>query len=376
LLPKPSIAMKMTRLRTLFSVALAIACWAAPCAAVLLGSSRRSALARFAKASRSPQDIAALHGERPPPEAVAMDSWSTLKSAMDRISSEVRQVLLVRTDVAMLQEDLSSQEELWAKSEADLESEIAALEKQAVALQTQAAAGAHIEADVAALQKALQAERGLAAEIRATFAHEESQARLEENRLATRIRQLQLRKEDANRTGALELQQARDTEMAERRRASELEREASAARDELADNETQLASEQAAAIARTRELVGLLSSLNATWEHTRSRLLDKAEVAAQLASMKITLEQETQAIIQVQTEAVQQAASCRRKTTEVHTALLHEQERAAKRRSEMVPVCNTVRSEREILQRYIHEKCKGDIGGIGGASAPPANATA
>merc|ERR1740121_2487492 len=63
----------------------------------------------------------------PAPAALTMKTWASLKEAMDSIGSEVREVLLVRSDLAMLQEDLRQQEVTWKRAEEDLERELSSL---------------------------------------------------------------------------------------------------------------------------------------------------------------------------------------------------------------------------------------------------------
>lgn len=74
-------------------------------------------------AAEAPADGGGLRGaadlrfdDRPPPEAVAMESWANLKVAVDRLGSELKQILLVKSDVTMLQKDLTTQEDLWRKA--------------------------------------------------------------------------------------------------------------------------------------------------------------------------------------------------------------------------------------------------------------------
>lgn len=76
------------------------------------------------------------------------------------------------------------------------------MESQATALRGEVRSGAHIHDDVEELKRSLQAERGMAAEVQAAYEHEEAQAKLEKQRLETRIMQLQLRKAEDNRTRA------------------------------------------------------------------------------------------------------------------------------------------------------------------------------
>merc|ERR1719352_2187554 len=64
---------------------------------------------------------------KPMPEATTMKTWSFLKESMSKIGDQVRNILAVRKDMAMLQDDLVRQEKLWKQAELELKQENAEL---------------------------------------------------------------------------------------------------------------------------------------------------------------------------------------------------------------------------------------------------------
>merc|ERR1719456_484253 len=64
---------------------------------------------------------------KPMPEATTMKTWSFLKESMLKIGDQVRQIMQVRNDMAMLQQDLTMQEKLWKQAEIELKQENAKL---------------------------------------------------------------------------------------------------------------------------------------------------------------------------------------------------------------------------------------------------------
>merc|ERR1719201_598153 len=60
---------------------------------------------------------------KPMPEATTMKTWSFLKESMLSIGDQVKQIMEVRNDMAMLQQDLGLQEKLWHQAETELNQE-------------------------------------------------------------------------------------------------------------------------------------------------------------------------------------------------------------------------------------------------------------
>lgn len=308
-------------------------------------------------------------------DAITLSKWAGLKAAIDRVASQVRQVLLVRTDMAMLQEDLTTQEAVWHKAEADLANEIALLSAQANLLQEQVNEGAHVYDDVKHLRENITDQHDMTSRAEVLYEHDAEKAKLERGRLEERLAQLEEYQAKANKTGAAAIQRARDGELQASEEMSRLERAAGEAKYRLADQMLRLRTEQAEAIAKEKELRAQLANLNTTALHMEEQMKPAAQQASELAAIEARLKQETLAIVQVQTEAVQVEANCKVKVTTVQSALAQERAKAQSRHEEMVPVCNAASQKNIVLQQLLVASC-GAISGVAVASAQGAPAPA
>lgn len=319
---------------------------------------------------------AASHAGMPSGDAITLAKWAGLKAAIDQVASQVKQVLLVRTDMAMMQEDLDTQEQVWHKAQADLEKEIAQLGAQVGLLQQQVGDGAHIYDDVKHLRGNITEQQDLTARAKALYEHDREKAKLEKERLSDRFDQLREHQAEANETGVVAIQRARDGELRATEELSRLERAAGEAKYRLVDEQSALKREQAEAIAREKELTSQLANLNMTVLHMEQQVIPKSQQASQLQTLQARLQQETAAIVQVETEAVQIEAQCKVKVETVQNALVDEQAKANSRHAEMVPVCNAATEKHIILQQLLMNACgtSSDVAPAPAAAMAPAPA--
>merc|ERR1719183_3157427 len=75
---------------------------------------------------------------------------------MTKIGDEVREIMSVRKDMAMLQQDLSNQEHLWHNAEIDLKQENAKLKGEGMRLQQQVKQGAKVKSELISAKQALE----------------------------------------------------------------------------------------------------------------------------------------------------------------------------------------------------------------------------
>merc|ERR1719401_355767 len=96
---------------------------------------------------------------KPLPEATTMKTWSFLKESMMKIGDQVREIMAVRKDMAMLQSDLSMQENLWHNAEIELKQENAKLKAEVARLTEQVKQGANIEGELVKAKQSLAQEK-------------------------------------------------------------------------------------------------------------------------------------------------------------------------------------------------------------------------
>merc|ERR1719265_79674 len=90
---------------------------------------------------------------------LTMQTWSFLKESMMKISDQVRQIMTVRNDMAMLQQDLTMQEKLWKQAEIQLNQQNAKLRGEVEDLKKQVKAGYKIKRDLVKAQQSLEEEQ-------------------------------------------------------------------------------------------------------------------------------------------------------------------------------------------------------------------------
>lgn len=318
----------------------------------LLGAARCLATQRAAAGAGQ------MGGPLPPPrEAVTMKTWASLKEAMDKIGSEVRQVLLVRSDIAMLQEDLHGQEELWRKAEADLNSELDALRVRAGRVKQKVDEGAHIRLEVKGLQERIKAEQGEAYRLKLEFEHARDEAALDERRLGARLFTLRQQLETAEAERKKEVEAALREEASAKETTSDLERQLAQLRDHLSELKAQQEVEENSGAARTRSFRGQLADAKATLSRLRSQVVPKSQVEAQVAFMRHQLDQETKQMVQVQTAQTQLAAACDERLQQAKQAVAEARRQAGARRQEMLPVCDAARQQQRLLQSMVAQSC-------------------
>jgi len=96
---------------------------------------------------------------KPMPEATTMKTWSFLKESMMKIGDQVKQIMQVRNDMAMLQEHLTSQEKLWKQAEIEMKQENAKMRAEVESLKTQVKVGAAINGELLKVKQALEDEK-------------------------------------------------------------------------------------------------------------------------------------------------------------------------------------------------------------------------
>lgn len=314
-----------------------------------------------------------LRQRDPAPAAMTMKTWASLKEAIDSIGGEVQEVLLVRNDLAMLQEDLRQQEAIWHRAEEDLKRQIEALEEQARELQAEVTEGSPIGLDVRALQRQVDAEVERAATSKKLFAHEAMLADLEEKELFTRRGELQEQLEGATSRAKSDAQAARRTEADEAEQEAALQREVTLLRDHAADEAEALSAEKDLATERCEGLRRDIEDVKTTIQHLEVRVLPPEQLEAQVAAMRAQVDYEVRALSEVQMAKEQEAAECDARSAQVKEAWNAEKAKALQRHAEMTEICDTADQKKALLEIIVKEACAPLSTWAGTTAQPPSS---
>lgn len=299
-----------------------------------------------------------LRERDPAPAALTMQTWAGLKEAMDNIGSQVRQVLMVRNDLAMLQEDLRKQEATWLQGEEELEREVAQLQAQSQQLRAEVDQGAVVDAEVKSLEKHIAEEKEKIYTSQQLFGYEAARAQMESGRLQNRADELVKRLEEVKTEGMREVHTSQDAEVEATEKKAALQREAARLKDRVSDEAAALQLEESVARDRRRDLYGSINDTRTETEHLRIQLLPPGQLEAQLAAMKAQVELETQRIAQVQIAKLQATAVCDTRLEPVTKAVTAEAIKYSLREAEMTETCDSAQQRRVLVETIIKEACK------------------
>jgi len=276
-----------------------------------------------------------LKDREPAPAAMTMKTWASLKEAIDSIGTQVRQVLQVRGDLSMLQDDLRQQEATWRRAEEDLNREIAELEEHARQLQVETELGAAVEHEAESLEKQILAEQERMRTSAQLFTYEEERQQQEEQRLEGRAGQLRTRLAQVEAEAAAEVQKARNLDNEAEQATAAAEREAAKLVDGALDEASMLKLEERVASDRSHDLRAQIGAVQTSIQHLEMRLIPAAQLKAQVAAMAAQVELETKAIADVQMDKLQADAVCEGRMQKIQEVLHSEEEKRTKRKAEM-----------------------------------------
>jgi len=301
-----------------------------------------------------------LKDRDPAPAALTMKTWASLKEAIDSIGTQVRQVLQVRGDLSMLQDDLRQQEATWQRAEEDLEREIVELEEHARQLQLETDQGASVEHEAELLENQMLEEQERMRTSAQLFAYEEERQKQEERRLEVRAGQLRSRLAQVQAQASAEVQKSRDLDNEAAQATAASEREAAKLVDAALDEASMLKLEERVAGDRSHDLRAQIVAVQTSIQHLNMRLIPPPQLKAQVNAMRAQVELETKAIADVQVDKLQAEAACEARMEKIRAVLSAEEEKRSKRHGEMTEVCDNAMQQKALLETVFKEACVGE----------------
>lgn len=319
--------------------------------AALLPATSGAALRRAAQ----PSDINELH-----PEAVTMKTWVNLKESIEMIRGEVINLLSVKDEVAHLQSDLKTQEEVWHTAETDLTKDNAELIERAAALRAELRAkyNGSLWEEVQALGKQVEEEKRMGQSHAQEAEHDKKQEALERSFYQERRDNISAMLRQFNSSVDVEVQAAHQKQLQLETDAVALALKSSELGDRLTGGAEELARRTQVAAVEALELQRQLGSMRDGMARVEASLHNSLAVntsMTELGHLQAELKDEVATMVTVQQEQARLDAQCARLRTERSDAMCAEKRKAEKRQHEANTLCSTVRGQVASLHQMLAE---------------------
>jgi len=293
-------------------------------------------------------------------DVVTVQTWSFLKDSMEKIRNEVKEIMSIRDDVGMLQNDLKSQEGMWRTAEKNLQDENAALQKQAEELKLQVQAGEGIRAEVQGLKiQIAEAKQNSDASWNEAH-HEHDQMMFEQKFYGERREKLVQMMKDLNSTIADEVAKAHEKQLQLETDGVALKVKAGELQDRVNNGAKELMLQEDKASAKTLDLQRQISGMHDGMSRVQNDMAGKGAILAakgELQRMKVQLNQEISSMVTVKEEQGHVVAQCTKERNARHSALIAEQAKAQRREREMQELCQPVNGQLMALKEMFSH-CK------------------
>jgi len=284
-----------------------------------------------------------------------MKSWAFLKESMEKLSSEVQQIMLVRKDISMIQQDLSSQTELWHQAELELGQANNVLNAKIETLHAQVQAGAQVRSEVTALMGKIQDEQLAAGDLQQASQHDQQQWAVESAVLAQRQQALEGQLQGVKAATETEVGQAHQQQLQLQSDAEALRLKEEQLLEQTRTLPQALELQRQTAEAKTNTLQRQLQDMRQGLILMQKQLVPPVEIERDLHEVRSRLRHEMQAAVRAKEAQVNVATECNNKRKRVHDVLCSEQGKAKTRNNEAVQLCQPVRGQHAVLTRMLDE---------------------
>eukprot|EP00927_Polykrikos_kofoidii_P013065 TRINITY_DN15682_c1_g2_i2.p1 TRINITY_DN15682_c1_g2~~TRINITY_DN15682_c1_g2_i2.p1 ORF type:complete len:372 (-),score=130.89 TRINITY_DN15682_c1_g2_i2:198-1313(-) len=292
----------------------------------------------------------------PPPDSVTMKTWLFLKESMGKLRDEVRQIMLVRDDMAAMKEDLKTQEGMWRQAEKEQILENHKLAAEVQALRNEAIAGRNVKSEVQALRLGIEAERLKAKETKSAALQEELSRDHERTFYARRKEELNAKLRELNRTAEADIARAHQRQLDLQTDSVALTLRSTELHSKLNSGMQELVVDQQQATAKKDELYRQLDGLREGLARVQGQLQlsgTPEQQKAKLLEVQTKLDQEVAEMVTVKQEHNQVLANCANVNIQQKDVLRSERVKAQKRHRESIEFCQPVHGQVEALQQLV-----------------------
>lgn len=300
---------------------------------------------------------------KPMPEATTMKTWSFLKESMLKIGDQVRQIMQVRNDIAMLQQDLTMQEKLWHQAEITLNQENAKLRGQKEDLQKKAKAGAKVKRDLMKAKQSLEEEQRRTVSLDNEAAMQEKKWQIEVRSLDARKNNVTALHREVNESASREIARAEAVHLQLQKDAATLRLALDNFQDRYKTGQEKMDFENSKSKAQQAELMRQIAAMKAGLERIKGKLKPRHIYDNEEVMLKQKLQQETDTILHIQSEHQQIVTECTKELQEQDQIKCAEGEKLRVRIQEKTQFCNAIQVQNEVLRQDL-AKC-GVLFGVG-----------
>jgi len=306
---------------------------------------------------------------KPMPEATTMKTWSFLKESMLKIGDQVRQIMQVRNDMSMLQQDLSDQEKLWHQAEIELKQENAKLRGNVEELKRKVKVGSKVKGELMKVKQSVEEEKRRATDLDNEEDMQEKKWQLELEFLRNRKNNVTALHQQVNETASLEISRAEAVHLQLQKDAVTLRLALGSMQDQVKNGQEKMQFEQSKALAEHAELQRQIAAMQQGLKRIQGKLKPKHFYDGAELELKQGLQKETDTILNLQAEHQQVVARCDEEMKEQDAIKCSENGKLSSRLAEKSQFCNAIQVQNEVLKQDL-AKCS-LLSGVGARPQAP-----
>lgn len=277
-----------------------------------------------------------------------------------KIGDQVKQIMQVRNDMAMLQEDLTSQEKLWKQAEIEMKQENAKIRAEVESLKTQVKVGAAINGELLKVKQALEDEKRRTQDLNNQADMQEEQWQLQLQFLQNRKNNVTALHAEVNATAAAEISKAEAVNLQLQKDGATLKLAIADFKDRIKNDHEKIQFEEQKALAEQAELHRQITAMQEGLKRM-DKVKPKAFFDNQEKVLKEGLQKETATILALQSEHQQVVTACNKELQEQDAVKCHENGKLQSRQAEKVQFCNAIQVQNQVLTQDL-AKCQAFAG--------------
>lgn len=280
-----------------------------------------------------------------------------------KISDQVRQIMTVRNDMAMLQQDLTMQEKLWKQAEIQLNQQNAKLRGEVEDLKKQVKAGYKIKRDLVKAQQSLEEEQRRSTDLDNEASMQEKKWQMEVKFLDDRKNNVTALHRQVNETASKEISRAEAVHLQLHKDAATLKLALGNFQDQYKTEQEQMEFDNSKAKAEQAELARQIAAMKEGLKRIQGKLRPRHEFDKEELMLKANLKKETDTIVHLQAEQQQIVTECTKEMQEQDQIKCAEEGKLRARQQEKTQFCNAVQVQNQVLRQDL-AKC-GLLAGVG-----------
>lgn len=300
---------------------------------------------------------------KPMPEATTMKTWSFLKESMVKIGEQVQQIMQVRNDMAMLQQDLSLQEKLWHQAEVELKQENAKLRGQVEDFKKQVRVGSKVKGELMKVKQSLEEEKRSATDLLNEEEMQKKKWQLMVGALQNRKMNVTALHKKVNETASLEISKAEAVHLQLMKDGVTLKIALGNMKGEIKQGQDTMQFEESKALAEQAELQRQIDAMQQGLKRIQAKIKPPGFYDAEQLQLAQGLQQETATILQLQSEHQKVVTECNKEIQEQDAIKCSEKGKLSSRLAEKTQFCNAIQVQNQVLKQEV-VKC-GLLAGVG-----------